>query len=69
MGKSKYCSFLACSKKLRLSEQIGCKCGLFFCLRHRYRQIHNCTHDHKTEWKLLIQKNNPVIDDTRLNRI
>ena len=42
-----------CNKKLGLLPYT-CKCGLDFCVRHIQPELHNCTYDHKTHSKELL---------------
>lgn len=55
------CGIPECNKKLRLAEQIECKCSLFLCIRHRFTADHNCTFDYKKE-----QKNKLIIDNPKV---
>jgi predicted nucleic acid binding AN1-type Zn finger protein len=45
-----------CKKKLKLSEQIKCKCAGIFCSRHRFTGDHNCGFDFKAERKEALTK-------------
>lgn len=36
-----------CSKKIKLVEQIQCKCGHYFCSLHRHFDVHKCKFDYK----------------------
>lgn len=63
------CMFTECKKKLKIMEEFECKCSLFFCNKHRYSDIHNCSYDIKFEWKLKLKTNNPVVIADKFNKI
>lgn len=58
----KRCQYDTCKCKLGLTS-FGCKCGLYFCEKHRYSEEHSCTFDYKEEQKkeLLKHMSSPVI--------
>ena len=62
------CSFVGCRKKLTLLD-LECKCKNKYCLTHRLPENHNCTYDFKTEGKIAIEKNNPVVVNDKLIKI
>jgi hypothetical protein len=49
--KKKRCP--VCNKKIGLLTYT-CKCGLEFCVNHIQPELHNCSYDHKTEAKKLL---------------
>ncbi len=51
---------LICNKKIRLTD-IKCKCGIFYCVYHKYPDQHNCKFDYKQEGRELLDKLNPKI--------
>lgn len=44
--KSTRCAHTDCKKKLMLTD-ITCKCGLRYCIGHRFPEIHLCKFDYK----------------------
>lgn len=58
-----------CNKKLKIHEEIKCKCSLFFCTKHRYKDMHDCTYDHKKEWEQKLVKDNPTVIADKLTKI
>lgn len=44
-----------CNKKLKVIE-IGCKCKQNLCSSHRVPEKHDCTYDHKGEYKKFLEK-------------
>jgi len=56
-----------CKKKVKLHEQILCKCNHIFCPHHRLCHSHNCTVGiNKVE---SIKKNNQKIESKKLEKI
>ena len=62
------CSFEGCRKKLSLLD-LECKCKNKYCLIHRLPENHNCSFDFKTEGKISIKKNNPLVTNDKLIKI
>jgi len=58
-----------CRKKLNLSQQVQCRCALFFCLRHRYPESHNCTYNRRKDWDEKLNKENPKIEAEKIKKI
>lgn len=63
------CSLETCKKKLKLHEEITCRCGLLFCIKHRYAQEHNCIFDYKKEHKEKLERDNPRVIASKLKKI
>ena len=68
MGGKLRCSF--CNKKIGIISY-PCKCEGIFCALHRYTHSHNCPskEDKKKEIKEEIQKQNPKMKATKLDKI
>eukprot|EP00656_Telonema_subtile_P049231 TRINITY_DN6071_c0_g1_i1.p1 TRINITY_DN6071_c0_g1~~TRINITY_DN6071_c0_g1_i1.p1 ORF type:complete len:146 (+),score=18.70 TRINITY_DN6071_c0_g1_i1:122-559(+) len=49
-----------CKAKLRLTAQ-ACKCGAYFCEKHRYEDQHNCSFDFQAEGRARLKAQNPRI--------
>ena len=47
----KRCQFRDCRKKLPLAR-FPCKCGEYFCEKHRYSSEHNCSFDYKNKQQI-----------------
>jgi hypothetical protein len=58
----------SCRKKVGLTG-FKCRCGYVYCGEHRYSDKHECDHDYKTEAKELLEKNNPMVVASKLDRI
>ncbi|XP_050443533.1 AN1-type zinc finger protein 4-like [Adelges cooleyi] len=65
--KKKRCA--QCNKKLTISAQYTCRCGLNFCPEHRYSESHNCTYDYQKNGRDSIEKNNPLVVRPKLPKI
>lgn len=50
-----------CSKKLKFISAFECRCGKFFCNRHRFFDQHNCPFDYKTEAIARLKESNPKV--------
>lgn len=66
---TKKCSMLNCKKKLKLTDEIPCRCGSFFCQIHRFSTKHDCSFDYKKEQQEHIKRTNPKIEIDKLERI
>jgi hypothetical protein len=65
--KKKRCA--QCNKKLKISAQYTCRCGLTFCPEHRYSESHNCSYDYQKNGRDSIEKNNPLVVRSKLPKI
>jgi len=45
------------------------RCGGIFCGVHRNAEAHSCRFDYKTEGRLLLEQNNPVVAAEKLSKI
>jgi hypothetical protein len=63
------CAHITCKKKIKLYQQIECKCKLFFCVSHRCPSIHICKFDYKHEMREKIKKENPQIICDKITKI
>ena len=57
-----------CTKKIGLLG-FECACTFIFCKNCRHAESHSCTYDYSSTGKALIQKNNPLVNGTKLERI
>jgi len=62
------CRCNMCNKKLGLTS-IQCKCEYYFCTTHKAPECHSCTFNYKNFGKKLIQKANPLIQSSQINKI
>lgn len=53
-SNNKYCSANGCRKKLTMTD-FTCRCGIRFCMNHRFPETHTCTFDFKTIGKTQLQ--------------
>lgn len=61
------CNHKECKKKLKLHEQIQCKCGKMFCINHRNYASHNCPI--KIDHKKILKEKNPKIIVEKVDKI
>ena len=47
-----------CKVRLNPFTEFKCKCENVFCSKHRLAINHNCTYDHKKEYRTKLQKEN-----------
>jgi len=57
-----------CKKKIGLTG-FECRCGHLYCSLHRYADMHNCTFDYQTLAKEMLRKDNPVVEDAKIEPI
>ena len=57
-----------CNKLLTMYDY-NCKCGIKYCMAHRYPELHNCTFDYKKDAQQKIKMSNPKITTHKLDRI
>lgn len=50
-----------CNKKLGITNQLQCRCGNIYCMKHLHSFNHKCTFDYKKFHKEKLIKENPVI--------
>mmetsp|Transcript_7260 Transcript_7260/g.10727 ORF Transcript_7260/g.10727 Transcript_7260/m.10727 type:complete len:119 (-) Transcript_7260:1118-1474(-) len=58
----------ACKRKLG-PMSFACRCGVFYCSRHRLPEQHNCTFDHRTHAQRKLSEENPQIIADKFNRL
>lgn len=58
-----------CNRKLNITNNYTCRCGRLFCAQHRYSEVHNCSHDYKTEGRLILERQNPLVVAEKLRKI
>ena len=66
-GKKKRCFY--CKKRLKLLEENLCKCEKIFCPKHRLCHSHNCPLIKSEDHKKKIEKNNPKIQNDKVDKI
>lgn len=57
-----------CSRKVGLTGY-DCSCQHMFCMKCRHAELHNCTFNYAKVGKELLEKNNPVVKGSTLNRM
>lgn len=60
-SKIKRCPAKDCNKRLGISNNFECKCGIVTCMLHRYPNDHQCPIDYKKIAREKLEKDNPVI--------
>lgn len=58
-----------CNRRLNISNNYTCRCGRLFCAQHRYSEMHNCSHDYKTEGRIILARQNPLVVAEKLRKI
>jgi len=58
-----------CGKRLALTEQYECRCGLKYCSRHRYAEEHSCQFDYQKEQQAKLRAGNPSLERSKLPKI
>ncbi|VDP11869.1 unnamed protein product [Soboliphyme baturini] len=66
--KSKSSRCETCEKRLGLTG-FECRCGSMFCAVHRYSDMHECTFDYKALGAEEIRRNNPVIQNEKIQKL
>jgi hypothetical protein len=66
--KPKRCECIDCKLKLSLVD-FRCKCGKYFCIKHRDAVIHNCTFDYKLNNINNLQEKLLAVNGDKLNKI
>ena len=57
-----------CNKQLKLLDINLCKCGKIFCMNHRLCHTHNCPLIKSDNHKKEIEKNNPKIQNNKVEK-
>ena len=55
-----------CDKNIDLIN-FRCKCNNYFCLKHKMPEKHDCKFDFKKDYKKVIEKNNPIVINKKIN--
>ena len=56
-----------CNKNRHI--MLECDCGKLYCMKHFKREKHNCTYNSKEENKIKIISNNPIIKQSKIEKI
>lgn len=64
-NSQKQCNQSDCKRRLVLSD-MPCRCGLRFCMSHKYDKEHSCTFDYRAESLGLLKKQLVKCDGDRL---
>lgn len=56
-----------CNKRILIHFE--CKCNNFFCIKHRYPEVHNCNFNYIEHNKEKLKINNPLIIGSKINKI
>ncbi|KAH9411670.1 hypothetical protein HK407_04g07780 [Ordospora pajunii] len=56
-----------CSKKLKLTNNYGCRCGNVYCASHRFHDQHECTFDYKAIAIAKLKLQNPKINEKKIS--
>lgn len=58
----------SCKKKIGLTG-FQCHCGYFYCSEHRYSDKHDCDYDYQANAREQLEKANPVVVASKLEKI
>lgn len=58
----------SCKRKIGLTG-FQCRCGYFFCSTHRYSDQHDCDFDFQSLAREQLEKANPVVVASKLDKI
>ena len=58
-----------CNKRLKLLDINLCKCKKIFCMNHRLCHTHNCLLIKSDDHKKKIERNNPKIQNDKVDKI
>ncbi|TPP58352.1 AN1-type zinc finger protein 4 [Fasciola gigantica] len=58
-----------CLRKIGIVNSYSCRCGRYFCSRHRYAEVHACPFDYKAEARRTLIDSNPVVTAPKLPKI
>lgn len=63
-------SFCAsCNKKLSVISRLQCKCQNYYCKKHFFADSHSCTYDYRGLNKEILDKTNPKVDFSKVDKI
>lgn len=57
-----------CKKKIGLTG-FECRCGNLYCAIHRYADKHECSYNYQKEERSKLAKDNPVVQDEKIQKI
>ncbi|KAI3980104.1 hypothetical protein MKX01_034710 [Papaver californicum] len=55
-----------CNKRVKLVGGYDCRCGNFYCSKHRCPETHACTFDYKSVGRHMIAISNPLMKQDKL---
>ncbi|VBB18407.1 hypothetical protein YASMINEVIRUS_870 [Yasminevirus sp. GU-2018] len=64
----KRCEFPDCKMKLNILS-IECRCGLFFCNKHKFFTDHTCSYDYKGEYAKILKEKIPKIEREKVDKL
>jgi len=65
--ESKRCQ--ECNKKIKSLLPIRCKCGNYYCNKHKIPQDHSCKYNYINQNKKELDENNPIIKKAKVEQI
>ena len=69
LEKPKICQHSSCKRKLGLSNMFICRCQEYYCCTHRNPETHNCSFDHRSYGKEVLQKSIVKIVAPKIDKI
>lgn len=66
--KKRRCAVKDCKRKIGLTG-FECRCGGLYCSLHRYANTHECSYDYQTEERNKLRKDNPVVQNAKIDKI
>lgn len=58
-----------CNRSIKIVSEFVCKCGKVLCSKHKFSDTHKCEFDHRAAWKQTIQRHNPTIQSSKIEKI
>lgn len=55
-----------CKRRLKITNNYGCRCGNMYCIRHRFHDQHSCTFDYKAVAIAKLEAQNPKVIGKRI---
>ena len=67
--KKPVCEFEGCSKHIKCTVPVKCKCGKLFCVSHKLFTNHDCKYDYQGMHRKDLEKNMPKVEFEKIQHI
>ena len=58
-----------CNRKIKLVNQISCRCNNVYCRIHKYPEDHSCSFNYKEFGKAALLKQNTLVTTSKITKI